>query len=1039
MHLCKEAAHKEVITMAMVIANNNAAMLTLGEVNKNNSALGKQLKKVSSGMKINSAGDDASGYAISERMRVRIRALDQDERNVQNGAALLRVAEGAIQQQIEIMKTIKAKVIDADNDTNTDLDRATIQKEIDQGYTQIQNIAYETNYNGKLLLVGDTKTEMVSSWAVLPAPIQIPETELNVIPDVYDTLDELFGPFDVFSRFSSGPTTAEPLLGSESSVNLSGGVNAVTEQKEPLTASPATFTLDLSGYTPSQLDGVGFYIPGTKTRGSSSTSFNEYYVLTTDTSKKYRNSDVNKIDISGLSSTAEIAAKIANSIKKGTSYSISTETSWDYGIKNFTTDGAKITFTTTKEGTSANNRTLIWGWSAPESSSTTYVGKTPDTPAKNARTSADNAGITSETVTGKDAVTVYHAAVTHKERDPDTDLEITIVDQEAYWETLAEAKPATVTKNISSAASGSGITITSGSTAYLKFEEGTAGPYQDDEGVWIVGKNATVSDFTLRSWNQTGNPKNGYNIGAKLTMSGGNLTLTTTSVGSSASITIKDGIEADAGSPFIPGNPGTPVVTNYEAVTALDNNTVSKTSGGINKGPVETISEATWASYTMDLTAYDTTDADKLNEFVDAILGKTLSVNYTKYGFIDTTVPTSIEAVQQNGSDVIDVDLKTLRNAVAGGQTIADAFINLMLGTGNTKFSDGSDTGAGTKGLTVTASRAGTSGNYETISIAETKLSQYTIDFKSYFESTNPKIPEDLVGKGFRVYCATCPEQWVNFHFIDGTDPGEETRPPSGSSGADIMTVRIDIISLAHVTDLDSFIEAVRTQGGEIIRKIRKGHPHMLAVAGDVEKGTVTIYDTRNFDVFARASQYPDLQEKGAKIADGIMDDVIKMERGVYVKDLVIQHTDHASQNIHVKIPQTTLDHLFNYIEGAGSISDYNVMTAKSRELLLGNAKGTRRTGGYATKEEKGALDTAMEYLTGANCLVGAQISRLEMTEGNIVISRESTTASESTIRDADMAKEMAEYTKANVLLQASQSMLAQANQNSSQVLSLLQ
>ena len=70
---------------------------------------------------------------------------------------------------------------------------------------------------------------------------------------------------------------------------------------------------------------------------------------------------------------------------------------------------------------------------------------------------------------------------------------------------------------------------------------------------------------------------------------------------------------------------------------------------------------------------------------------------------------------------------------------------------------------------------------------------------------------------------------------------------------------------------------------------------------------------------------------------------------------------------------------------------------------------------------------------------MGAYINRLETTEGTLTINHENTTGSESTIRDADMAKEMAEFTKNNVLAQASQSMLAQANQNSSSVLSLLQ
>ena len=87
--------------MAMTIMNDASAAMTLGELNKNISQLGKQLKKVSSGQRINGAGDAPSEYSISEKMRVRIRALDQDERNVLNGAALLRTAEGAIQLAIE--------------------------------------------------------------------------------------------------------------------------------------------------------------------------------------------------------------------------------------------------------------------------------------------------------------------------------------------------------------------------------------------------------------------------------------------------------------------------------------------------------------------------------------------------------------------------------------------------------------------------------------------------------------------------------------------------------------------------------------------------------------------------------------------------------------------------------------------------------------------------------------------------------------------------------------------------------------------------
>ena len=140
--------------MAMTIMNNTGAMLTLGQLNKNISKVGKELKKASSGMKLNSAGDDASGYAISEKMRVRLRGLNQDEQNVKNGKSLLHVAEGGIQNIVDELRSLKELALNSANDHNTDLDRATIQKEFDSRKANINDIASETNYNGKILLDG---------------------------------------------------------------------------------------------------------------------------------------------------------------------------------------------------------------------------------------------------------------------------------------------------------------------------------------------------------------------------------------------------------------------------------------------------------------------------------------------------------------------------------------------------------------------------------------------------------------------------------------------------------------------------------------------------------------------------------------------------------------------------------------------------------------------------------------------------------------------------------------------------------------------
>ena len=175
--------------MAMVVKNNMSAVNTLNTLNKNQSELSKSLQKVSSGMKINSAGDDASGMAISERMRVQVRALDQDDMNTNNGSALLRTAEGAVQSTIEILKTLKDKAISAANDTNTDEDRALIQKEVDHLIDQIDDNAL-TTYNGKYLMDG-TKNGLVKGPSGQGTYTSMTNSSLHPSTDPLDFLTDL--------------------------------------------------------------------------------------------------------------------------------------------------------------------------------------------------------------------------------------------------------------------------------------------------------------------------------------------------------------------------------------------------------------------------------------------------------------------------------------------------------------------------------------------------------------------------------------------------------------------------------------------------------------------------------------------------------------------------------------------------------------------------------------------------------------------------------------------------------------------------------
>ena len=152
--------------MAMIVKNNMSALSTLNTLNKNTKALSKSLQKVSSGMKINSAADDASGYAISERMRVQIRSLDQANSNAQNGGSMMKVAEGAVSSTVEILKTLKEKAVNAANDTNTDADRQTIQKELDQSIDQINDNANVT-FNGQYLVDGSKNSKTTVTCTAL--------------------------------------------------------------------------------------------------------------------------------------------------------------------------------------------------------------------------------------------------------------------------------------------------------------------------------------------------------------------------------------------------------------------------------------------------------------------------------------------------------------------------------------------------------------------------------------------------------------------------------------------------------------------------------------------------------------------------------------------------------------------------------------------------------------------------------------------------------------------------------------------------------
>src|SRR6056297_3135014 len=119
-------------------------------------AMSKTLERLSSGLRINRAADDAAGLAISEKMRAQIRGLDQATRNAQDGISLIQTAEGALNETHSILQRMRELSVQAANDTYTSEDRQEIQKEVDQLTAEIDRISATTEFNKKKLLDGST-------------------------------------------------------------------------------------------------------------------------------------------------------------------------------------------------------------------------------------------------------------------------------------------------------------------------------------------------------------------------------------------------------------------------------------------------------------------------------------------------------------------------------------------------------------------------------------------------------------------------------------------------------------------------------------------------------------------------------------------------------------------------------------------------------------------------------------------------------------------------------------------------------------------
>lgn len=153
----------------MRINHNIAALNTHRQLNAASTNQSKSMEKLASGLRINRAGDDAAGLAISEKMRGQIRGLDQASKNSQDGISMIQTAEGALNETHDILQRMRELATQASNDTNVGVDREEIQKEINQLSSEINRIGNTTEFNTQGLLKGDGGIDLAKTGIVTNA------------------------------------------------------------------------------------------------------------------------------------------------------------------------------------------------------------------------------------------------------------------------------------------------------------------------------------------------------------------------------------------------------------------------------------------------------------------------------------------------------------------------------------------------------------------------------------------------------------------------------------------------------------------------------------------------------------------------------------------------------------------------------------------------------------------------------------------------------------------------------------------------------
>ena len=313
--------------MGMVVRSNIMAVNAQRQLGMNNSQVGKALEKLSSGYRINRAGDDASGLAISEKMKAQIKGLDTASLNSQDGISLVQTAEGALTEVHNMLNRMTELATRSANGINEDSNRASLQKEVAKLQEEIDRISEGTNFNnlklldgsqsyaGNAALIGAGTANGVQNLSVEGGNLDAADTvEVNISADKTDTVTVTAGGKATGVKFTVTQT-------GKGFYSVTADVSGVTDDKIKAAWSGVTANFSVDGpkddgtyaagaqkFTAGKNESMQLQI------GDTADSFNQLKVGISDMSSK--GLGIDKVDISNQDGAAKAIDTIKNAIDR---------------------------------------------------------------------------------------------------------------------------------------------------------------------------------------------------------------------------------------------------------------------------------------------------------------------------------------------------------------------------------------------------------------------------------------------------------------------------------------------------------------------------------------------------------------------------------------------------------------------------------------------------------------------------------------------------------------------------------------------------